>query len=374
MERVSQVLRKLRRPLPVWALLVAILVTASAAAGSYLVFTQLGSKPDFNMRANPPSVPVLVFPNEAVFKINVSSLNTFSGVVTLDSKPPPGVNATVSTQVGNRVVFLGKSDTATVTAFAKAVGNYTIRVTGTSGTISHSIDLSLVVQSISMSFNPNPAVVFRYPANATITVTGQNGFSGNVSMLTSDYYPGYYTSPFPNPVYVPRGGMATTKISISDLPNSVPGRLHSYATTPQMLTPVYFGNGYYSMQAQSIDLCCLQVEGNESIALANYSFTSSTNVTLNLMNNSDFSASLLSYSVSDGTGDSYIMNYTVQPSINCCSMTPLAIVIGTSCPSCSLTGTAFAFTKGHSYTIAIEWPNSFSTPYHVYRAPFTIVR
>ncbi|HEX9429296.1 MAG TPA: hypothetical protein VF944_02870, partial [Candidatus Bathyarchaeia archaeon] len=134
MERVSQVLRKLRRPLPVWALLVAILVTASAAAGSYLVFTQLGSKPDFNMRANPPSVPVLVFPNEAVFKINVSSLNTFSGVVTLDSKPPPGVNATVSTQVGNRVVFLGKSDTATVTAFAKAVGNYTIRVTGTSGT------------------------------------------------------------------------------------------------------------------------------------------------------------------------------------------------------------------------------------------------
>ena len=93
----------------------------------------------------------------------------------------------------------------------------------------------------------------------------------------------------------------------------------------------------------------------ESLTLINYSFSlnSTTAVTLDLENSGNVSISFIAYSVRDSSGNQYTLTPWSGPTISPQTSAPTLILIGSSCPSCVLSGSAFTFTPGNSYTITL---------------------
>jgi len=108
---------------------------------SHSVQIQVQVLPDFTMSANPASVPV--FPsNLATSTITVTGLAGFSGTVNLAVavSPPSGLSCSLSPTS----VALGNAASLTLTC-SGTVGTYTVTVTGTSGSLSHSTNVAVRV-------------------------------------------------------------------------------------------------------------------------------------------------------------------------------------------------------------------------------------
>jgi len=94
--------------------------------------------------------------------------------------------------------------------------------------------------------------------------------------------------------------------------------------------------------------------GKEALNMESNSFSTSTNVTLFIRNTGSVSTTLQSYYVKDSSGNSYQYNNWVGPSINPNAVNPTNFVIGATCASnCVLTGSAFTFSTGSSYTVLV---------------------
>ena len=91
----------------------------------------------------------------------------------------------------------------------------------------------------------------------------------------------------------------------------------------------------------------------ESMGLDSYSFSSGTNVTMYLHNFGSVSIQLVTYYVKDASGNQYAYTAWPGPTIAPANVVPTNFLIGSSCSSCTLTGTAFTFTPGYSYTIIV---------------------
>lgn len=91
----------------------------------------------------------------------------------------------------------------------------------------------------------------------------------------------------------------------------------------------------------------------ESLGLQSYAFLSNTTVTLSLRDFGSTSISFVAYYVGDTSNDTYARNPWTGPTINANSTVTVSFPIGSSCASCTLTGTSFTFTPGNSYTIII---------------------
>ena len=94
--------------------------------------------------------------------------------------------------------------------------------------------------------------------------------------------------------------------------------------------------------------------GKEALNMDSNSFTSTTNVTLYIRNSGSVGVTLQSYYVKDASGNSYQYNNWAGPNINPSAVFPANFLIGATCGSnCVLTGTAFTFTTGNSYTVLV---------------------
>ena len=85
-------------------------------------------------------------------------------------------------------------------------------------------------------------------------------------------------------------------------------------------------------------------------------FSSSTNVTAYINNIGSVNSTLATYYVKDSNGNSYQYNYPTSPAVTIAPNAQKAVnfPIGSSCgSSCTLTGTAFTFQSGFSYTVLI---------------------
>jgi hypothetical protein len=236
MSRIGRMTQSLRKPVPAWLVIVLIVASALATAGFFVSSSVFGSKGDFQMQPSSSSNRTLIYPNQASFKITVSSISDFSGVVALTSTAPANVNVMIVTSTPNNpVILLGTSDTASLTVQATNAGNYSITVTGTSGKLSHSVTLSLVVQDIAFSASPNSLVCgSNYTANSTITMTGRNGLSGTLN-LSGDWHLNTVT-PSPTSVYLPEGGSAQAKVTVTcGRLYPPPGNCISFYATIQMV-------------------------------------------------------------------------------------------------------------------------------------------
>jgi len=77
---------------------------------------------------------------------------------------------------------------------------------------------------------------------------------------------------------------------------------------------------------------------------------SNTNLTLYIRNTGAVSVQLASYYVRDASGDTYALTSFAGPTIAPNTVVAVTVKIGSACPGCTLTGTAFTFNPGYSYS------------------------
>jgi hypothetical protein len=145
-------------------------------AGGIAVFGLLGtaSTPDFSLNVAPGSETV-VAGNSTTYSVTVSPLNGFNGTVSLTSQGlPSGVTGTFNPASVNTT---GASTLTVSTSTTTPPGSTTFTITGTSGTLTHSVGGGLTVSTASSS---GVQVSLSPVYNRTGIVTDGKTFSGGL--------------------------------------------------------------------------------------------------------------------------------------------------------------------------------------------------
>ena len=163
------------------------------ASFSFPSCTGAASTPDLSLAAAPTSQSVTQGTN-ANYTITVSSLNTFSGSVSLSVGSGCPTNATCSVTPSVSVSSGGSANaTLSVTNTASVqVGTYpSITVTGTSGSTNHSTSVSLTVNAptaadFSISASPGSLTLKKNQSGKyTVSITPSGGFNSSVTVLAN---------------------------------------------------------------------------------------------------------------------------------------------------------------------------------------------
>lgn len=164
----------------------------------------------------------------AGYGITITSLNGFSGAVALSiSGLPSGATATFNP---GSVVGAGTSSLAITTSTTTPAGVYNMIVTGTSGSIVHTVGVQLIVNpatpgDFALAASPANLTVKRSnnttggvtgtPAKFTITVTPNNGFNGNVALSVSGFPAGVNNIVLSPTTITGGSGSATESFAVS---------------------------------------------------------------------------------------------------------------------------------------------------------------
>ena len=146
--------------------------------GCLLAFAPLAPPTaDFTISATSPG-PVNTG-QSAIATITIASLYGFTGTVPLSDKVPPGL-ACSSISPGT---LLG-SGTATLSCSASVEGTYTLTITGTSGSLTHSAIATFAVNQADFTLEASTLATVNagQSGTTTITVTALNGFDGAIAL------------------------------------------------------------------------------------------------------------------------------------------------------------------------------------------------
>ncbi|SCG77060.1 S8 family serine peptidase [Micromonospora inositola] len=210
---------------------VAVTTAPTIAAGTYpltltatsgglsrpaVVLLVVTAPPDFGLAATPTSASV-VAGSSACYTMGVTGLNGFTGTVAMSLG---GVPDTVRTASFSPSVVVGSgSATLTIgTSGSAPPGTYALTVTGTSGSTSHSIGITLVVTpapGFSLTISPSSATVLRgHTATYTVSTSAVGGSTGAVALSTAGLPAGSSASFTPNPVSA--SGASTLRVSTTN--------------------------------------------------------------------------------------------------------------------------------------------------------------
>lgn len=172
--------------------------------------------PDYNLASNQYYFNVVQgFSVNAT--ISVSSISGYASAVLLKAS---GIPAGVKAVFSNNLVTPPGSSTLTLYASSTAtVGNFTLAITGTNGTVARSLSLYLLVKppgDFGLAVTPSSLLVVQGASvKTTVTLTSLNGFSSPVS-LTFTGLPSGLTFLFDsNPAAPPPNGVMTLGLSLS---------------------------------------------------------------------------------------------------------------------------------------------------------------
>ena len=161
-------------------------ITIKGTSGSLTATTTLAltiPAPSFTLSDSPGTLTV-VQGKSGTSTVTVNDVNGFAGKVTLAASGlPSGVTAAFATNptTGTSVLTLTASNSA-------AVGSATITIKGTSGSLTATTTLALTIPAPSFTLGASPAsltVAQGASGKPTITVSGQNGFTGSVTLTAS---------------------------------------------------------------------------------------------------------------------------------------------------------------------------------------------
>ena len=162
--------------------------------------------------------------------VTVTSQGTFTGTVSLTDSLPAGL--TCGSISPSSLTMTTSPQTATVSCGASVAGNYTLTITGTSGTLNHSTTTTFTVTDFTITGSSPAAIDAGKSATSIITVAGLNGFAGNVSL--SDNVPVGLTCGIITPPAVTGSGTATlscSSTSASTYPVTITGSAGSLRHT-----------------------------------------------------------------------------------------------------------------------------------------------
>jgi hypothetical protein len=145
--------------------------------------------PDFAILANPNGL-ALAPGSSANSTVTLTSLAGFSGTVNLSTSISP-TGPTASLNPTSATVSSGGTGTSILrisTAATTSTGNYTITLNAVSGSLSHSITLSLTITVASFTITETPtsqAIPILSERQTVIDVGSVNGFSGDVNLVAT---------------------------------------------------------------------------------------------------------------------------------------------------------------------------------------------
>jgi subtilisin family serine protease len=134
--------------------------------------------PDFSISASPSSLPIKAG-DSGISTITVTSLNGFSGAVSLKASAPTGLS--VDPSLFSLEVTSGgfASSTLTITVpSTTTAGTYTVTVTGTSGSLSHSATVTVSVQTVPHA--PQSLIATAGDAKVTLSWSAPSSDGGSV--------------------------------------------------------------------------------------------------------------------------------------------------------------------------------------------------
>ena len=153
-------------------------------------FTDTTVQPDFTLSATPVSQTVGQGSTTS-YDLSVAPSGGFSGTVTFSvSGLPAGATANFNP---TSVTTSGSSTMTVSTSVSTPVGSYPLDIVATSGSLVHSVRVSLVVSgstNFSISASPSSRTVSRGSSTTyTVTIAGSGGFSGTVTLSLSGLPP-----------------------------------------------------------------------------------------------------------------------------------------------------------------------------------------
>ena len=163
---------------------VAVAGSASNLSSTATISLTVKAAPNYALSASPNSLTI-VQGARGTSTITVSPQNGFTGKVSLSASGlPSGVTASFNPS------STASASTLTLTASsAAATGTVAVSVTGSSSNLSHTTTISLTVNAApnyTLSASPSSLTIVQGSSGtSTITVTPQNGFTGNVSLSAS---------------------------------------------------------------------------------------------------------------------------------------------------------------------------------------------
>lgn len=170
---------------------------------------------DFTISASPPSGTISQ--GQSIdYTVDLTSLNGYSGTVTLSCSGFPS-GATYSF-VPAQVSPTGQSTLTVDTQTTTAPGDYTLTITGTDGTLTHTTTVLLKIQGFSISATPpSQTVIQGQSADYTITLTSLNGYTNPVTLTCTGLPIGASAGFNPNPV-TPTGTSTMTVTTSATTP------------------------------------------------------------------------------------------------------------------------------------------------------------
>jgi uncharacterized membrane protein len=291
----------------------------------------------------------------ATSTISIISIQGFAGTVSLTAQFTKG-SLSVSFNPNRIVAQAGGTATSTMTMVAAknaSTGTYSIIVTGTSATgrrvISSSALVTVTVNLLSdfdlYAIPYSISVVAGITNTTSVILESKNGFGGTVTLSATVPFGFIGVMGGQNPIALTPGAMSHTSLQVSATPSTLLGKYnitiigvsgsvsHSCIVTVNVVDPV-----------------------PESLTLSGSSLTLPTSLTLSLRNNGTAPITLQSYTVTDITGDQWILANWTGPTILPDTTSAALIFIGTSCATCTYRGIFGLFQEfipGHIYTITI---------------------
>ena len=141
------------------------------------------SPPDFTITASPTAIGPLNTRVAGTSTITVAPINGFSGTVALAASPSSGLNASISpTSISSG------SGQATLSVNSTTVGSYSVTVTGTGSSGTHSVIVTVTVATPDFKIALSSSTLTVAPGSSgsiIVTLTSLNGFSGTVSLTST---------------------------------------------------------------------------------------------------------------------------------------------------------------------------------------------
>ncbi len=191
----------------------SLVFTGNVAGGSQSIALHgVGLQRDFTISSNPASLSMIVGSSQTA-AINTTVLGDGGTISLSTASNDPGISASLNPYT----ITAGSSSTMTVVVRSSVTpGNYSVRVLGTEGAISHYVDVPievLAVPDFTIAVSPaNPSMAQGGTATATVSTTAV-GTVGTIFLSTYPTPPGLTASLSPSSVTA--GGVATLTISVS---------------------------------------------------------------------------------------------------------------------------------------------------------------